>query len=177
MAFKAMLFLLATFLLVSTRVASVDEELKIEAAPYAKVPAPAPASPTKKEPTPAPPAKPTPAPPAKPTPEPPAKTPPVKAPTPAPPLKPPAPVIPVKPPTPPVTPVKPPTPPVRTRLDCAPLCGQRCRLHSRINRCTRACITCCNRCNCVPPGTYGNREKCGKCYTDMTTHGSRIKCP
>ncbi|RID43462.1 hypothetical protein BRARA_I00324 [Brassica rapa] len=33
------------------------------------------------------------------------------------------------------------------------------------------------RCKCVPPGTYGNREKCGRCYTNMTTHGGRPKCP
>ncbi|WOL19853.1 snakin-2 [Canna indica] len=61
--------------------------------------------------------------------------------------------------------------------DCAGLCGARCSQHSRPNLCMRACGTCCFRCKCVPPGTSGNREMCGSCYTDMTTHGNRTKCP
>lgn len=61
--------------------------------------------------------------------------------------------------------------------ECNPLCVGRCKLHSRKQVCLRACMTCCDRCKCVPPGTYGNREKCGKCYTDMTTTGGRPKCP
>ncbi|KAK1381447.1 Snakin-2 [Heracleum sosnowskyi] len=64
-----------------------------------------------------------------------------------------------------------------TYVDCKGLCQVRCGAHSRPNVCNRACGTCCARCNCVPPGTYGNREACGKCYTDMTTHGNRLKCP
>ncbi|KAH7515778.1 hypothetical protein FEM48_Zijuj10G0062600 [Ziziphus jujuba var. spinosa] len=62
-------------------------------------------------------------------------------------------------------------------LDCGGLCKRRCSLHSRPNVCIRACGTCCIRCKCVPPGTAGNREMCGRCYTDMTTHGNRTKCP
>ncbi|KAE8124166.1 hypothetical protein FH972_019073 [Carpinus fangiana] len=62
-------------------------------------------------------------------------------------------------------------------VDCGGLCKQRCSLHSRPNVCNRACGTCCVRCKCVPPGTAGNREMCGACYTDMTTHGNRTKCP
>ncbi|XP_061989409.1 snakin-2-like [Rosa rugosa] len=62
-------------------------------------------------------------------------------------------------------------------LNCEGLCKARCSLHSRPNRCNRACGTCCVRCKCVPPGTAGNREVCGSCYTDMTTHGNRLKCP
>ena len=61
--------------------------------------------------------------------------------------------------------------------DCGGLCKQRCSLHSRPNLCSRACGTCCVRCKCVPPGTSGNREVCGTCYTDMTTHGNKTKCP
>ncbi|KAL6318813.1 hypothetical protein AAG906_001286 [Vitis piasezkii] len=60
---------------------------------------------------------------------------------------------------------------------CGGLCKDRCSLHSRPNVCVRACGTCCVRCKCVPPGTSGNRELCGKCYTDMTTHGNKTKCP
>ncbi|XP_044481205.1 snakin-2-like [Mangifera indica] len=62
-------------------------------------------------------------------------------------------------------------------IDCGGLCKQRCSVHSRPNLCNRACGTCCLRCKCVPPGTSGNRELCGTCYTDMTTHGNKTKCP
>ncbi|KMZ56589.1 Gibberellin-regulated protein 11 [Zostera marina] len=61
--------------------------------------------------------------------------------------------------------------------ECPSLCLVRCAKHSRPNHCHRACGTCCFRCKCVPPGTYGNREMCGQCYTDMTTHHNRTKCP
>ncbi|CAL5396171.1 unnamed protein product [Camellia sinensis] len=61
--------------------------------------------------------------------------------------------------------------------DCGGLCKGRCSAHSRPNVCNRACGTCCVRCKCVPPGTSGNREMCGSCYTDMTTHGNKTKCP
>ncbi|KAL3512937.1 hypothetical protein ACH5RR_025654 [Cinchona calisaya] len=72
----------------------------------------------------------------------------------------------------------PPAPaPHSAQLDCGGLCSHRCSLHSRPNVCNRACGTCCVRCKCVPPGTFGNRELCGKCYTDMTTHGNKTKCP
>ncbi|XP_042047917.1 gibberellin-regulated protein 1-like isoform X1 [Salvia splendens] len=62
-------------------------------------------------------------------------------------------------------------------VDCGQECKRRCSLHSRPNVCNRACGTCCQRCKCVPPGTHGNREVCGSCYTDMTTHRNRTKCP
>ncbi|KAK1423037.1 hypothetical protein QVD17_18330 [Tagetes erecta] len=62
-------------------------------------------------------------------------------------------------------------------VDCGGLCAIRCGKHSRPNVCTRACGTCCQRCKCVPPGTHGNREMCGTCYTDMLTHGNKPKCP
>ncbi|XP_039131438.1 gibberellin-regulated protein 14-like [Dioscorea cayenensis subsp. rotundata] len=61
--------------------------------------------------------------------------------------------------------------------DCGKLCGVRCSKHSRPNLCKRACGTCCFRCKCVPPGTYGNREVCGSCYVNMTTHHNKPKCP
>ncbi|KAA8548058.1 hypothetical protein F0562_004681 [Nyssa sinensis] len=138
-----MLFLLASFLSVTTRVSSNDEEFFMEAA-YAKVPAVAPThSPVK-----------------------------APAPAPAPPVKSPAPPLPFYNP-----PVSAPNPPTKTRLECVPLCVERCKLHSRKKICLRACMTCCNRCKCVPPGTYGNKEKCGKCYNEWTTRGGKPKCP
>ena len=69
------------------------------------------------------------------------------------------------------------TPQIGTSLiDCGGACGGRCRLSSRPNLCKRACGACCARCNCVPPGTYGNKQVC-PCYANMTTRGGRPKCP
>ncbi|XP_038895055.1 snakin-2-like [Benincasa hispida] len=62
-------------------------------------------------------------------------------------------------------------------INCGWECKRRCGAHSRPNRCIRACGTCCSRCKCVPSGTSGNREMCGTCYTNMTTHGNKTKCP
>ncbi|KAG7579609.1 Colipase [Arabidopsis thaliana x Arabidopsis arenosa] len=62
------------------------------------------------------------------------------------------------------------------KIDCKSRCQERCMLSSRPNLCHRACETCCARCNCVPPGTYGNYDKC-PCYANLTTHGGRRKCP
>ncbi|CAL1355601.1 unnamed protein product [Linum trigynum] len=62
------------------------------------------------------------------------------------------------------------------KMDCGRACKARCRLASRHKMCIRACGTCCSRCNCVPPGTSGNRDVC-PCYARMTTHGGRLKCP
>ncbi|CAA2958724.1 gibberellin-regulated 14-like [Olea europaea subsp. europaea] len=152
MASKVALFLLASFLLVSTRVSSQwHEEILHEDV----------ASPSYKTPPPPPPIKVSPPPPpVKVLPPPP----PIKATTPPPPVE----VLPPPPPT---------TPAPKTKLECSPLCVERCKLHSRKRLCMRACMTCCDRCKCVPPGQYGNKEKCGKCYTDMTTHGGKSKCP
>ncbi|KAL0922257.1 hypothetical protein M5K25_006228 [Dendrobium thyrsiflorum] len=61
--------------------------------------------------------------------------------------------------------------------ECPLACKARCKLHSRQGLCNRACMTCCKGCKCVPPGTAGNRELCGPCYTQWTTHGNRTKCP
>ncbi|XP_058098832.1 snakin-2 isoform X2 [Magnolia sinica] len=62
------------------------------------------------------------------------------------------------------------------RIDCGTACGVRCSLSSRPRLCKRACGTCCGRCNCVPPGTSGNHEKC-PCYANLTTRGNKRKCP
>ncbi|KAL3833212.1 hypothetical protein ACJIZ3_007948 [Penstemon smallii] len=91
-------------------------------------------------------------------------------------------VVVVKPPAPatPLPPAPAPSPingPPRNRKECEPLCVVRCKNHSRKNVCMRVCLTCCDRCKCVPPGQYGNHEKCGKCYAGMTTRGGKLKCP
>ncbi|XP_068646055.1 snakin-2-like [Aristolochia californica] len=62
------------------------------------------------------------------------------------------------------------------KINCGTACAARCRLSSRPNLCKRACGTCCAKCNCVPPGTYGNQEQCA-CYASLTTRGNKPKCP
>ncbi|XP_043712263.1 gibberellin-regulated protein 9-like isoform X3 [Telopea speciosissima] len=62
------------------------------------------------------------------------------------------------------------------KINCHFACSRRCRKASRKNVCTRACGTCCMRCKCVPPGTYGNTSVC-PCYASLTTHGHKLKCP
>ncbi|XP_022983874.1 gibberellin-regulated protein 14 [Cucurbita maxima] len=203
MSSMANLFVFSVFVLLASWASANANGLSQEKdAVYPKVPVPipAPSPPVYKAPSPLPPVKPptipvltpppvkapyTPVPPVKLppppyTPSPPVK-PPVKAPyTPSPPAKapssPPPAKAPVNPPVKPPSPAAPRPPPVIGKA-CNPECGRRCQLHSRKNVCIRACLTCCYRCRCVPPGTYGNREVCGKCYTDMTTHGNRPKCP
>ncbi|KAJ9675633.1 hypothetical protein PVL29_024520 [Vitis rotundifolia] len=60
--------------------------------------------------------------------------------------------------------------------DCKSKCAYRCSKAGWHKLCLRACNTCCQRCNCVPPGTAGNEDVC-PCYAKMTTHGGRHKCP
>ncbi|VAH32928.1 hypothetical protein VPH35_021794 [Triticum aestivum] len=61
--------------------------------------------------------------------------------------------------------------------DCGWACNLRCSANSRSKLCSRACLKCCSVCRCVPAGTASNKETCGKCYTDWTTHGNKTKCP
>ncbi|KAF3796381.1 Gibberellin-regulated protein 9 [Nymphaea thermarum] len=61
-------------------------------------------------------------------------------------------------------------------IDCAEACSVRCSKASRQKRCEFECGSCCKRCNCVPPGTYGNKEAC-PCYASITTHGGKPNCP
>ncbi|XP_009608096.1 gibberellin-regulated protein 14-like [Nicotiana tomentosiformis] len=156
MAFKPIPLLFAVLLLITSSIG--DSNTAPGAFPHGKISSPPP--PPVNASTPYPPTQVTPPPP--PPPPPPVKLPP--SPSPA-----------VKPPPPPV-PTHPVSPPKNT-ADCVPLCQVRCKLHSRQNVCLRACTTCCLRCKCVPPGQYGNLEKCGKCYANMTTRGGRRKCP
>ncbi|CDP02151.1 unnamed protein product [Coffea canephora] len=192
MALKVvMLLALSSFFLITTRVSSWGEELFVKDITQKAPPPPIEAS-ESSPPAPATEASPPPPPIYKPVPvPPPAKklpppSPPLKALPPPPPVYKPVPPVPVKkppvplPPPPPVRAPAPPSPmqpPPRNTKECFPPCAVRCKLHSRKNVCLRACVTCCDRCKCVPPGQYGNREKCGKCYAGMTTRGGRLKCP
>ncbi|KAG0488036.1 hypothetical protein HPP92_006847 [Vanilla planifolia] len=61
-------------------------------------------------------------------------------------------------------------------IDCKSSCARRCSEAGNHKRCMRACQSCCARCHCVPPGTYGHKEEC-PCYANMKTKGGRPKCP
>ncbi|KAH7848603.1 hypothetical protein Vadar_005053 [Vaccinium darrowii] len=67
--------------------------------------------------------------------------------------------------------------PQTSPMDCGKACDVRCSTTKRPNLCKRACGSCCNRCNCVPPGTWGNYEAC-PCYANLKNPrtGGR-KCP
>ncbi|KAK1404461.1 gibberellin-regulated protein 14-like [Heracleum sosnowskyi] len=157
MALGFLVHILASFLLLSTMVSAQDEELLQLQSPLKTglPPTPVKAPPPQTVPGPVRASPPPPAPEVKP----PIFTPPFTAPI----------VLPPPPYAPP--------PPPRNTKECYPPCLVRCKLHSRKNVCLRACVTCCDRCKCVPPGQYGNKEKCGKCYANMTTRGGRPKCP
>eukprot|EP01018_Ginkgo_biloba_P037577 Gb_25904 [translate_table: standard] len=60
--------------------------------------------------------------------------------------------------------------------DCPGKCGGRCALAGREDRCMRYCLICCEKCQCVPSGTYGHKEEC-PCYANMKTSKGRDKCP
>ncbi|ESW15645.1 hypothetical protein PHAVU_007G089800 [Phaseolus vulgaris] len=62
------------------------------------------------------------------------------------------------------------------KIDCDGKCKYRCGKAERYKMCIRACNSCCERCNCVPPGTSGNQDLC-PCYAALTTHGGKLKCP
>ncbi|XP_073276595.1 uncharacterized protein [Primulina huaijiensis] len=61
-------------------------------------------------------------------------------------------------------------------INCPAECSRRCSRASRRKICYRSCTGCCRRCNCVPPGTYGNTHLC-PCYASLRTRGNRLKCP
>ncbi|KAK9095949.1 hypothetical protein Sjap_021446 [Stephania japonica] len=65
---------------------------------------------------------------------------------------------------------------LRPKINCEFACARRCRESSRVKVCARACGSCCERCQCVPPGTYGNKAAC-PCYATLRTHGRKPKCP
>ena len=61
---------------------------------------------------------------------------------------------------------------------CSGKCKVRCSKASVKDRCLKYCGICCAKCNCVPSGTYGNKDEC-PCYRDMVTGGAKKKpkCP
>uniref|UniRef100_I1QS82 Gibberellin regulated protein n=1 Tax=Oryza glaberrima TaxID=4538 RepID=I1QS82_ORYGL len=55
-----------------------------------------------------------------------------------------------------------------TKNECPGKCSYRCSATSHTKACMTYCKYCCERCLCVPSGTYGNKEEC-PCYNNMKT--------
>ncbi|KAL2898802.1 Protein RSI-1 [Bienertia sinuspersici] len=60
--------------------------------------------------------------------------------------------------------------------DCPPACDYRCSATSHRKPCLIVCNKCCEKCLCVPSGTYGHREEC-PCYNNWKTREGKNKCP
>ncbi|GMN34986.1 hypothetical protein TIFTF001_005020 [Ficus carica] len=45
-----------------------------------------------------------------------------------------------------------------------------------LDRCLKYCNICCDKCHCVPSGTYGNKDEC-PCYRDLKNSKGTSKCP
>lgn len=59
---------------------------------------------------------------------------------------------------------------------CDSKCGVRCLNAGVKDRCLKYCGLCCQQCNCVPSGTYGNKSEC-PCYRDKLNSKGKSKCP
>ncbi|GLT93553.1 hypothetical protein SLE2022_113430 [Rubroshorea leprosula] len=59
---------------------------------------------------------------------------------------------------------------------CDSKCGARCAKAAVQDRCLKYCGICCEKCKCVPSGTYGNKHEC-PCYRDLKNAKGKPKCP
>ncbi|XP_019094905.1 PREDICTED: gibberellin-regulated protein 8-like [Camelina sativa] len=60
---------------------------------------------------------------------------------------------------------------------CGEKCNVRCSKNDRKHEeCIKDCNICCEKCNCVPSGTYGNKDEC-PCYRDIKNSKGGPKCP
>ncbi|XP_007224623.2 gibberellin-regulated protein 12 [Prunus persica] len=62
------------------------------------------------------------------------------------------------------------------REDCPSACKYRCSETSHKKPCMFFCKKCCDKCLCVPSGTYGHKEEC-PCYNNWKTKEDGPKCP
>ncbi|KAK9664078.1 hypothetical protein RND81_14G018100 [Saponaria officinalis] len=63
-----------------------------------------------------------------------------------------------------------------TPEQCPGACDVRCSATSHRKPCLFFCNKCCDKCLCVPSGTYGHKEEC-PCYNDWKTQEGGPKCP
>ncbi|GMP48533.1 hypothetical protein CsSME_00015852 [Camellia sinensis var. sinensis] len=61
-------------------------------------------------------------------------------------------------------------------VECPAACAKRCSATSHLNNCLMFCNLCCDKCLCVPSGTYGHKEEC-PCYNNWKTKKGGPKCP
>eukprot|EP01018_Ginkgo_biloba_P024155 Gb_34465 [translate_table: standard] len=61
-------------------------------------------------------------------------------------------------------------------INCNRECERRCSVANPKDRCLKYCGICCRACNCVPSGTYGNKDEC-PCYRDKKNSKGKCKCP
>ncbi|MFQ6648675.1 hypothetical protein Gotur_021912 [Gossypium turneri] len=59
---------------------------------------------------------------------------------------------------------------------CEGKCKGRCNKAAVWDRCFKYCGICCEECQCVPSGTYGNKHEC-PCYRDKVNNKGKPKCP
>ncbi|XP_065847508.1 peamaclein [Euphorbia lathyris] len=59
---------------------------------------------------------------------------------------------------------------------CDSKCKVRCSKAGVEDRCLKYCGICCEKCKCVPSGTYGNKDEC-PCYRDIKNSKGKPKCP
>eukprot|EP00261_Vitis_vinifera_P016850 XP_010646211.1 PREDICTED: gibberellin-regulated protein 12 [Vitis vinifera] len=63
-----------------------------------------------------------------------------------------------------------------TKAECPKACNYRCSDTQYLNACLEFCNLCCQKCLCVPSGTYGHKEEC-PCYNNWKTKEGGPKCP
>ncbi|KAH7670433.1 Gibberellin regulated protein, partial [Dioscorea alata] len=59
---------------------------------------------------------------------------------------------------------------------CPAKCDYRCSATQHRKPCLFFCNKCCDKCHCVPSGTYGNKQEC-PCYDNWKTQDGKPKCP
>ncbi|KAE8683531.1 Gibberellin-regulated protein 10 [Hibiscus syriacus] len=59
---------------------------------------------------------------------------------------------------------------------CDSKCGVRCSKAGVKDRCLKCCGICCEKCQCVPSGTFGHKDEC-PCYRNMKNSKGEPKCP
>ncbi|XP_059077649.1 cypmaclein-like [Cryptomeria japonica] len=65
---------------------------------------------------------------------------------------------------------------VKDQIDCDKECNRRCSKASLHDRSLKYCGICCEKCNCVRPGTSGNEDVC-PCYANLKNSKGGHKCP
>ncbi|CAL0305796.1 unnamed protein product [Lupinus luteus] len=59
---------------------------------------------------------------------------------------------------------------------CDSKCSVRCSKAGVQDRCLKFCGICCEKCKCVPSGTYGHKDEC-PCYRNLKNSKGKGKCP